>query len=68
MSDPSGGNTHVVLALLRGLALVFFIAAGIPMLVRRRALRRAAIVTYLVALAIAVALIVIWLASSAGFR
>jgi hypothetical protein len=51
------------LRVLQGLAVLFFVMAGLPVLLNRARLRRAAIAAYLLALVLALALIARWLAA-----
>jgi hypothetical protein len=56
-------SSDQALRLLQGLAVLFFVMAGLPVLFNRTRLRRAAIAAYLGALLLAAALIARWLVS-----
>lgn len=62
MTDWISFDFDRILAVLQYLTILFFVAASVPLLARRRRLRRLAILVYASALLLALADIVLWLA------
>jgi hypothetical protein len=54
-------NEHQLFGSLNYVALLLFVAAGLPLVAGRGAIRRAAIIVYLVALALVLGRIALWL-------
>ena len=61
MPDWLSLDVNQILAVLQYLVILFFVAAGAPLVARRRHLRKAAIAAYLCALLLALAWIAVWL-------
>ena len=63
MNAPARFDIAQLLAVLQYLAILFFVAGGVPLLAGRRQLRRLALLAYGCAVAAALAWTVVWLAS-----